>query len=393
MSCFQTRAVLRRLSLACVLAAASTSGHAQSSYSLTVLKPPSKGSHEGQYGGEAPPSRTLIDTSDQVITTVNDVYKYTYSILTWFLPQADIRRFAHRWPAGTGASVSGSRFGAEPVLSGGGNDVYFVPSHTGAKVVLNRNLLDAKTSKVLGNYPPDVYSPTAVNTSGAILFRGTAPWQPGRTQPAQPLGGDGWDINEAGLVAGSVGTNVPQRMQAATWRNGVWQPLPQQAGVASTVLRLNENGQMLVMRSLTEVCRQAESGPFCALAAPQVFFRAANGVETALLGEGDSRRLGRTLMNNAGTVVGCMGPASSDQLFFDLTPWTNLGVCSAPDARAYIWQKGVLSDLASHVASKGVKLPAGAQLTDVLAINDKGSLVVRMIVGTAHSLVRLTAKP
>jgi hypothetical protein len=259
--------------------------------------------------------------------------------------------------------------------------------------VLNRNVFDTKASKVVGTYPLDLYSPTAVNASGAILFRNTAPWQPGRTQAAQPLGGDGWDINEAGVVAGAVSTGVPQRLLAATWRNGVWQPLPQQGGVSSTVLRVNENGQMLVMRSLTEVCRQAESGPFCALAAPQVFFRAANGVETALLGEGDSRRLGRTLMNNAGTVVGCMGPATADQLFFELTPWTNLGVCSAPDARAYIWQKGVLSDLASHVASKGVKLPAGAQLTDVLAINDKGSMVARMLVGTTYSLVRLTAKP
>jgi len=91
-------------------------------------------------------------------------------------------------------------------------------------------------------------------------------------------------------------------------------------------------------------------------------------------------------------VVGRSGPLSVQQ-YLPLSPQYCTGTSSS-SSRAFIWRNGVTTDLTTWVASKGVKLPAGAVLADAYDINDAGSiLAIQRASNGTLSYVRLTAKP
>lgn len=375
--------------------ACATAAQAQSSYSLTVLKPPSKGTvylpemllpYEAQHW--------MINASDQVVATVRDVTSYTYSILFFFIPMPVYDNYVNRWPAGTGASVSGSR------LISGRNSL-LAASGTGKKLVLKSGLYDLAAGKALGALPVDLGTAVAVNDSGVVVSNYPQLWSQGQASgqflsPGPGRFGEALAINASGLVAGAVVNSSNYLQQAAVWSNGAWQVLPEVAGISSLVTQVNDKGQMVVVRAPQVDCVDTTEIRGCKMGPRSVYLREPNGVETAVLGAGDARRLGRMLLNNAGVVVGCQSSPTTQvpvvNGFSRLSPALDQSSC-LDGGRAYIWQKGVLSDLTTYVSSKGVKLPAGAVLTDVVAINDKGSLVAQMNVGTTKSLVRLTAKP
>lgn len=377
--------------------ACATAAQAQSSYSLTVLKPPSKG---GVYLPDmlvAPDTQHwMINAGDQVVATVSDVTKYTYSIQYLFSPRPVFDDYVYRWPAGTGTSVSGSRLTSSP-------NALLAASGTGKKLVLRSGLYDLAASKALGALPAALAKAVVVNDSGVVVAGPVyaQQWTPGQangqTLPsATGQIGEARAINASGLVAGAVVNRSNFLQQAAVWSSGAVQVMPGVSGVSSLVTQVNDKGQMVVMRAPQLDCVDTEVIKGCKMGPRSVFLREPNGVETALLGAGDERRLGRMLLNNAGVVVGCQSSPTTQvpvvNGFSLLSPTLDQSSC-LDGGRAYIWQKGVLSDLTTYVTSKGVKLPAGAVLTDVVAINDKGSLVAQMNVGTAKSLVRLTAKP
>lgn len=379
---------------ACVCA---TAAQAQSSYSLTVLKPPSKG---GVYLPDmlvAPDTQHwMINAGDQVVATVSDVTKYTYSILTFFTPQPVFDDYVYRWPAGTGTSVSGSRLTSS-------RNALLAASGTGKKLVLKSGLYDLAAGKALAALPVDLGKAVAVNDSGVVVSGPSFSqrWSQGQASgQLLPSGtgrfGEARAINASGLVAGAVVNSSNYLQQAAVWSNGTLQVLPEVAGISSLVTQVNDKGQMVVMRAPQVDCVDTTEIRGCKMGPRSVYLREPNGVETAVLGAGDERRLGRMLLNNAGVVVGCQSSPTTQvpvvNGFSRLSPALDQSSC-LDGGRAYIWQKGVLSDLTTYVTSKGVKLPAGAVLTDVVAINDKGSLVAQMNVGTTKSLVRLTAKP
>jgi uncharacterized membrane protein len=69
-------------------------------------------------------------------------------------------------------------------------------------------------------------------------------------------------------------------------------------------------------------------------------------------------------------------------------------VFTPAQSRAFIWKDGVMSDLTTLVASKGVKVSAGAAFVNAVSINAKGSMVAEYIDAAGkYALVRLTAKP
>ncbi len=117
-----------------------------------------------------------------------------------------------------------------------------------------------------------------------------------------------------------------------------------------------------------------------------------NGVETVVAQADANRWVVSALLINAGVVVGRYRTGTVSP-----TQYISAQREDSPDdavGRAFIWQRGVFSDLDAWVASKGVTLPAGAVFTRAMAINDKGSIVaqLRLANGTT-SMVRLTARP
>jgi len=126
------------------------------------------------------------------------------------------------------------------------------------------------------------------------------------------------------------------------------------------------------------------------------------GQSVITLPTGNFTGAGAYAINNSGVIVGA--------IYKDKAPsqvnasGTVIGIVYAEppppggtykSPRAYIWQNGQMQDLTTLVASKGVKLPAGTVLNNVVSINDQGSLVV----GFEHpstekqTYVRLQAKP
>jgi hypothetical protein len=396
----------RRLAaLSLLLALGASAAQAQSSYTLQVLKPPPRGwivspgaTTDGTVWG--------IDASDRVVSSVTDVNRYVWKSLGFTPEYGD---FAYRWPASTSSSVSGSRLYAQPASLKG------VSPH-GQRIAIfsgNRMLVDTATGKSVGSFPVAFNANLAMNNAGLLVGATLAPAAEFQSTGAsflaatsangaalQLLRASGfgstfaWAVNASGVVGGAVQERAEPRLHAALWVGGQVQLVPEAAGQASAVVALNDKGQALIRRAPVRACgvRPEASWVECDLGVETVVLR-DGGTESALLGAGDTRRLGRMWLNNAGVVVGRIQQGAAPLGNGPLVPLTNHGVSGAEVPRTFIWQKGSLSDLTAWVATKGAKLPAGAVLTEVLAINDKGSLVAMMRANGADSYVRLTAKP
>jgi hypothetical protein len=391
--------------LSLLLALGAAASLAQSSYQLTVLKAPPTG---WILPPDDSPAGTgwVIDSSDRVVSQVTDVSRYVLKYLG-FTPE--YQDYAYRWPASTATSVGGSRLYSKPA-----NLFGVTPNGQRIAVYAGGNLVyDTVSGKSVGAFPAELFPVFFMNDQGAVVghivttpadFQATgarslaATWSLGSTLQALRAPGFGstyaWAINASGVVGGSVQESVNPILHAALWVNGQVQVLPEQNGHASAVVGLNDKGQALIRRAPVQSCVVLpESGNVaCYLSGETVVLR-DNGVETGLLAAGDARHLGRLLLNNAGAVVGRIQNGAAPDTTGQIDPGSNNGVSSTEVPRTFIWQQGVLSDLTVWVASKGAKLPAGAVLTDVLAINSKGSLVAIMRASGQDSYVRLTAKP
>lgn len=380
--------------------------HAQSSYRMTELKPASTNVLQ-------PVDGWAIDATGQVVGTASYAAGYTFGTTSSFTPGwiAVFKPYMTRWPAGTAASVAGSKLtttaGFLEAASPNGQKV-LSPSATG------HALYDTVTKKTLGKVPLAPQSSTisstteAVNNTGTVVVNvygsvaGESPyltharsWSVSQGLKALPeaghVGSAAHAINASGVVAGAVSTAPNQLHQAALWVNGQLQVIPQSAGTASLAFQVNDKGQALVRRSTLEgSCAAAGDYLPCEVGRSTVSLRDGN-VETALLAAGDARTIARALLNNAGVVVGRYERADAPRAR-DVYPEAIQG--RAESGRAFIWQAGVFSELTTWVSTKGVTLPAGSVLTDVLAINDQGSMVVQMVgPNNVASFVRLVAAP
>lgn len=400
-----TTASWRLGALPLLLALGATAAQAQSSYTLTVLKPPSRGWIVSP-GATAEGTVWVIDASDRVVSSVTDVSRYVWKSLGFTPEYAD---YAYRWPVSTSSSVSGIRLYAQPASLKG------VSPH-GQRIAIfsgTRLLVDTATGKSVGSFPAGFNANLAMNNAGLLVGATLVPGAEFQSTGAsvlaatsangaalQPLRAAGfgatfaWAVNASGAVGGAVQESAEPRVHAALWVGGQVQLVPEAAGHASAVVALNDKGQALIRRAPVRACGvpPEASSVECELGVETVVLREGS-TESALLGASDTRRLGRMWLNNAGVVVGRIQNGAAPLGNGPLEPLTNHWVSGAEVPRTFIWQKGTLSDLTAWVAAKGAKLPAGAVLTEVLAINDKGSLVAMMRANGVDSHVRLTARP
>lgn len=370
-----------RWTLAFVLLAAGQV-HAQSSYVLTTLKPPTSGLNRYANGNQ---QRTFgIDSADQVVGAAGYAAGIYLDVNGWtFKTRYD--QYVVKWPASTAATVSPVK-----VIRAPDKNSLLLDVSTGAREVMvyssGQAILDVATAK-LGPTAPTTIELKQVNDQGVAVWwardastGGQGTWSAATgavtLTPSAGLTAAPRALNSQGLVVGSVNLAGARASRAGQWLNGQWSVIDNRAGdVGSTAIEVNEQGVALVQSS-TLNCKTVS---YC-LPIDTRYGVIANGVFSQIgggPGEPAVTWIEATAINNQGAVVGHV--RTSDTV---ITP-----------ARAFIWRSGVYSDLSTLMVSKGVSLPAGAVLTDALAINDKGSIVAVMQTGSTQTLVRLTAHP
>lgn len=391
---------------------------AQSSYALSTLKPATTAVPLSV----SPLSTWAIDANDHVLGTAEHFMGYAW-VFTALAYRPVYTPFVTRWPASTSASVSPSKWvSAANQLSAAS------PNGQQLMLVNDETLYDVASKKVVGALPtlaPRALS-VAVNNSGQVLARieasrtvslapastgefswlitHAATWRAATGLTRLPEGAaassQGYAINASGTVAGAVTDDATRVQQAALWVNGALQRMAQVPQTASAAIQINDKGQVLVRREPVASC---PTGPTvllnCHVNAGTVYLH-DNGVESALLPADARRWIASARLNNQGVVVGRyqtgtvlptqqLGPTRDET-------YTVPGASAdaGGDGRAFIWQRGVFSDLTDWVKARGVSLPAGAVLTHAVALNDKGSIVAQMRLSTgAAQMVRLTARP
>jgi hypothetical protein len=388
----------RRLPVWLALLALSTSlvvpvAQAQSAYILTTLKIPSPSTDE----------RLNIDTSSRVTGTVTLLAGFRSDSALAGLPGPYYKNYMGQWAVSTaGATVSHTKVSNT-------SGFLYCASPDGSKLVSEAGLYDRAANKF--QTMPLAYA-SGVNNAGKVVGIGSvsAPagaqvdannsdayarattWSPGQAATtlltnAQFPGARAFGVNNAGVVAGAVyGAQSTLNTRAARWVNGVLEVLENQPGKGSLALDVSDGGQVLMLGWDTQVVRVPLSDTQFFDRVDQintVFGVFANGAYTPIV----SNMAGYTVysargINSAGTVIGVLGPDQS-------------AGSTATTRRAYIWQNGLMRDLTTLVASKGVKLPTGAVLNNVVAINDQGSLVAAYNNPKTQApvYVRLQAKP
>jgi hypothetical protein len=394
---------LKHMTLGAALSAALSLGllgapaaRAQTAYSLTVLKPAAT-----QFQSRLSDLDTwYIDAGNRVTSTANWVTSYTFTYVGTFKPLFD--DFPARWAAGTGTSVSPTK------LYTAHWDRLAAASPNGQLLLLNftRQLYDTASRKAT---PIDYNSGglSAVNNSGLVALtllpdsnlpsplaprRIPATWRSGGVVAPLPVGTAGGGIaiavNASGLVAGSVTDPVTDVPHGALWSGSLLQAFPDAPGNASLLIALNDQGQSLVVRS-TANCPQP-GVVACGFGPRRLALRFADGTEQPVLPLA-GYSLARAVLNGKGVVAGRLQltPAQGESGSY---PSLDRGY-NPVDGRAFIWASGVTQDLGTYLAGKGVKLPTGAKLVDVVAINDQGSMVAEMVAADqSTSFVRLTAR-
>jgi hypothetical protein len=338
---------------------------AQSSYTVSTLKPTATG---------AAMMPNCINERDEVFGNADYFKRTVFS----FSPPGFVKlydEYPAKWAVTSAATVSPTKADTK------GGEAQYGPRcgrlHNGVRLV------DPVTAKVI-TLPAavSVGPPNDAGTQVLIWALGASAsyWTP--ASGVQTLAAPGYQspyasaLNNAGDVLGTVQVGTTNVYKAAMWVGGTqFQVLAPGFGDSSSGVAINDARQVLVS---TDVLVQ-EGTDTLRVAKLAVWDQ---GVIKPLLPPGDGRYAKRGLINNKGTVTATVGRE----------PLPN--VYAPPDMRAVIWQNGVLSDLTDHVNARGANLPAGAVVEGVLAMNDKGSMLVFLRSTTPqHTLLRLIAKP
>jgi hypothetical protein len=363
---------------------------AQSSYVLNTLVEPTadrvggrmfaSGQYDSQFG---------IDANDNVLGPAQ--YANGYYIDT---NAPHIRRrydkWLVQWPAGTASKANASKL----IKAGDWTYMQLTFAPGARKVIIYSNgsaVYDADTRK-LGSKLPGAYRGVAINDQGLVLWEeaisgfgatnyGTWSAAGSTTFPKVPDTYNTYTqvaaINLAGVV---VGTSYSRDIVAETydfrtitWSGNTMAVLDNRPDMLSQGLKINGSGQVLVSYHKRAEC----NAQYQCDVAPEYLGIFNGGEFTAinmpLVRDGNVTAGGLT---NRGVVFGSYRLSDSG------------------DGRGFIWQGGVFSDVTELVGKKGVSLPLGTVITDVLAMNEKGSMVVvTKSVRGVRGFARLVAKP
>jgi hypothetical protein len=414
------RRALPQLAVAALAIACSTllslgSAQAQSSYSLTALKA----------SNSFAITPLVLDNQNNVLGTA--YYYDSYGSLLYgavgipvlggsgyvYVPDAS------KWAAGTGASVSPTR-----LVKTGIHQAMVSASADGSKLATFSALFETATGKLI-YYTSDLNtgtlqqttsykSPRMLANDGSLaltfdVYSSTGSEQPvrragltrGTLQAAFLLPQGNYTSSTAGtmspsgaMVGGTVVEPTTGFNRAAVWTQEQLAVLDAKPNRGSSVARLNATGQALVctLAGVSTLVNGANGPYFQVGYSKPAHVLITNGAEQAIAPLAAGQVATAWALNASGTVVGRSGPLSVQQ-YLPLSPQYCTGTSSS-SSRAFIWRNGVTTDLTTWVASKGVKLPAGAVLADAYDINDAGSiLAIQRASNGTLSYVRLTAKP
>lgn len=372
--------ICRAVAGALLAAFASAVSHAQSSYVLTTLKPPTSGKLAATNGFLG---HTFgIDASDQVVGRAAYYAGYYFDTnAPYFRTRYD--PYVVRWPASTAASVLPTKVIKAPEWT----YLDLSVSQDAKKVLMTSSgdsVVDVATMKA-GLTIPATLDALAVNSAGTVVWNSRdgslttfGTWNATSGTTTFPAIQGGWahlkSLNSKGVAVGWAQASTDPLKRAAMWVGGQLSVLDQRPGVGSEAVLINDAGTV-VAQSLQPYCH----GSFYCDHYPGPQGILANGVFTPIAGPDGpiDNQVAAQAMNNQGVVVGYLNPLDQDPA----------------GRRGFIWRNNTLTDVTELLRSKGVALPVGAVITDVLAINDKGSMVAAMKAGNVTSLVRLSAKP
>jgi probable HAF family extracellular repeat protein len=393
-----------RLALAALLAAPCVAT-AQSSYVMTTLS--------GSFSSDEP---LKLDSQNRVLGSILLKVGSRPNYYWWLPPEPINASFMAQWAQPIfGSTVSSTQLsktvGYLAAASPNGDKLVSVPPN-----YVNPIALYDRATKVFQPVPGAITYTNNVNNAGTVIgvrtgdpippgepvadannadaWRRALVWTPGQSVITLPTGSftgaDARAINNAGVIAGTV-FKAPSKanMHAARWVNGVLEVLDNEPGKVSSSIDISEGGHILIVKSTPQVTpvpsEVTAGGIYYAIDLVNPIYGVVHqGNFTQIVSSIPGyTALNARQVNASGTVIGTV--------FSDPPPPG--GIYKTP--RAFMWQNGQMQDLTTLVASKGVKLPAGTVLNNVVSINDQGSLVV----GFEHpstkkqTYVRLQAKP
>ncbi len=372
--------------------------HAQKAYSYSVLKPSTSGSHW------SPDSRVIVlDAGDRAYATTEYFSRYAFS---WdpfgFVALTDF--YLSTWAPGTAANVAPTKYLAQKGASisratpDGTKALVSVPSSVGyrlydlsTKAPVSSAVYPTSSRYVAINNRGDTIETFADETSGGAY----GPWRAmfraaGQTAVMLPLGGAGASraigLNASGTVVGEVSQVPDGHLQGAWWVNGQLNLLPTPANEASSIVGINDQGQMLVLRWPIDSCHVSSNLPpirACTNGRGKLYLREGQA-ETFLAGDGTNlaEPLSATI-DNAGVVL--IETYDHDDA---RRSWTSAGILR--------WQAGNIAELGAYLRGKGAMLPASYKINRVVARNSKGSMLLIVSDGGktfGGLLARMTATP
>jgi uncharacterized membrane protein len=376
---------------------------AQSSYTLTTLKPGFL-----QSGLGSSDERMFIDAKNRVLGNITMTGGWRSDPALGGLPAPYSVSYIAQWavPA-SGTSVTSTKLNAK-------QGYLRLASPDGDKIVGEAGFLDRAVNKFQAMAPATpmdlnnatqmagVYwlaPPAGVNVDAnhSAAWSRAAVWVQGKEPTTLPVGeqfvgASAWALNDTGTVVGTVyGEHSRLNMRAARWVNGVLEVLDQQPNKGSSAIDVNNAGQVLLMQWDTQV--MPVQVPGIGLYERVDFVNDSyavlqNGVLKPIVASLKGYKVfSARAINATGTVIGVMGT--------DFPAGVDPSTVARKPLRAFLWKDGVMSDLTTLVATKGVKLPAGAILQNIVAINDQGSLVAMYEnpQNQRYVYVRLLAKP
>lgn len=378
---FMHTALARSLA-ACLVFVAAGGAQAQSGYTLTTLSPPTSGMvpTSSGYMGHG----FGIDSADQVVASASYYAGYYFDTNA-----PHIRKrydpYIVRWPVSTAAAVMPTKLIKAPEWT----FLDLIVSYDAKKVLMYSKgmaVFDVATLK-LGPTMPSIYDGVSVNNAGVVAwnakdYSGThGIWSAtggSVVLSSAPDTGIGVGaINGSGTLVGSVQKQTDQLGRAAMWVNGQMTVLDQRPGVGSAAIAISETGKV-VARSFLPYCH----GLVNCDSYNDVEGVLENGVFTPIAGPAGPvpYQVRTQAISSGGLVVGYINTVSGRDV--------------PADRRGFMWRDNTLIDMTEYLLAKGVALPAGAVITNVLAINDKGSMVAAMKNSKGViSLIRLAAKP
>lgn len=399
------------LAVSLMMGLSAATGHAQSGYTLSTLKPAASG---------APLPRAqhfIIENNERVVSHADFEQGYRAPMciptLGCFAGTMTYAGYPAAWPASTATSVAPVKLtsvsmGGVPFSKASAGFVGVALSPNGrifaeaddATVFNEAGVLIGMTPQVLyentnssqfqlGKVPKrgiDNRGTVIVNFQGNVYLWDlsarlglTTNTTLNDTMPLQPTldrqGYEGVRVNDMTSTDWMVGEVWPESYLPlgecltddpcwpTVWERGQMRILDQRTG---SVVATNANRQLIIRRPdhAYSVWTNGVEKPIAPLTAGH--FAVPSGI------------------NASGVVVGRSGSSATDAP--DLYKYAG--------GRAFIWINGSTQDLTNYVKARGAKLPSGAVLEDARAINDKGSIVAVMKnwLGT-RSIIRLTAKP